>query len=63
MMRDFTCNYQHEAHLDDNLDLESPEIKIIKKEFLDQIEGFMDFSPLKNGVNPQVNDRLGPADM
>ena len=45
MMRDFNCNYQHEAHFDDELNLESPEIKVLKKEFLDEIKGFIDFGP------------------
>ncbi len=35
MLRDINPNYIDEAHLDDDLDLSSPDIKIIKKEYLD----------------------------
>lgn len=35
MLRDINPLYIEEAHLDDDLDLNSPEIKIIKKEYLD----------------------------
>ena len=61
MLRDINPNYNHEADLDDHLDLYSHEIKIIKKEYLDQ--GFMDFTPKENGVPLEINDRLCPADM
>ena len=45
MLRDINPAYIEEAHFDDDLDLFSKEIKIIKKEYLDFLEGFMDFTP------------------
>jgi len=35
MLRDINPNYSHEINFDDDLDLDSSDIKIIKKEFLD----------------------------
>jgi len=35
MLRDINPIYSHEIHFDDDLDLRSPQIRIIKKEFLD----------------------------
>ena len=35
MLRDINPVYNEEAHFDDDLDLYSPDIKIIKKEYLD----------------------------
>ena len=37
MLRDIDADYAHEIHYDENLNLLSPDIKILKKEYLDEI--------------------------
>ena len=37
MLRDIDADYAHEIQYDENLNLLSPDIKILKKEYLDEI--------------------------
>jgi hypothetical protein len=37
MLRDVDADYANEIHYDENLNLLSPDIKILKKEYLDEV--------------------------
>ena len=47
MLRDIDADYAHEIHYDENLNLLSPDIKILKKEYLDAKQNIQRHSPIQ----------------